>query len=108
MKYACLMLGMAICACVDLNSLQARAESAVVICMWPDGRPTRVGINYDARTVTWANNSAPAKVTDQEVSWEIPGETNFSLNRHSLKIRITGWGGLRNSTSSYACTATAP
>jgi hypothetical protein len=104
MKCTRLMLGMAIGACAALISAKVSAESAILIRMWPDGRPTRVTIDYDARTVTWGDNSAAARITAQEVYWEIPGESSFSFNRHSSKIRITGWGGLRNSTNLYPCT----
>ena len=107
MKYAYLILSISVCVYTALISAEASAESATLVCMWPDGRPTRVGINYDTRTVTWASNSAPVKITDNEVSWEIPGQTSFALNRHSSKIRITGWGGSRNSTNSYPCTTAA-
>jgi hypothetical protein len=107
MTYARFMLGVTMCACAALISADASAESTTLICMWPDGRPTRVAIDYGTRTVTWASNNAPARITDNEVSWEIPGETSFSLNRHSSKIRITGWGGVRNATNSYACTTAA-
>jgi hypothetical protein len=101
-------LASAIYACAMLISVDAGAESATLICMWPDGRPTRVTINYDTRTVTWASNSAPARISDQEILWEIPGETNFSINRRSPKsIRITGVGGLRNATNIYPCTTAA-
>lgn len=109
MRHARLMFGIALCACAGLISAEASAESAVLICMWPDGRPTKVAINYDARIVIWAgSNSAPARITNDEIAWEVPGEASFSLNRRSSKIRITGWGGLRNVTNSYPCTKTAP
>ncbi|HLJ18853.1 MAG TPA: hypothetical protein VKU84_01575 [Stellaceae bacterium] len=107
MKYAYLMLGVAVCAGGTAISAAASAESATLICMWPDGRPTKVGINYDTRTVTWQNNTTPAKITDTEVSWE-KGDAGFSLNRRSSKIRITGWGGNAESSNSYTCTKTAP
>jgi hypothetical protein len=109
MQYARLIAGLALSTFALLFATEARAESAGLICMWPDGRPTKVVINYDARTVTWStNNNATARITNDTVSWEIPGETNFSFNRHSSKIRITGWGGLRNTTNDYACTKTSP
>jgi len=109
MQHARLISGLALCTCALLFATEASAESVALICMWPDGRPTKVVINYDARTVTWStNNSATARITNDAISWEIPGETTFSFNRHSSKVRITGWGGLRNTTNDYTCTRTSP
>jgi hypothetical protein len=109
MPPARLISGLALCACALSLTTGASAESVAMICMWPDGKPTRVVINHDASTVTWSNNNtAPAKITGDQVTWEIPGETNFALNRRSSKIRITGWGGVRNMSNDYACTKTTP
>ena len=109
MPDARLMSGLALCVWALSFATGASAGSVAFICMWPDGRPTKVVINDGAGTVTWSNNNtAPAKITDDQVSWEIPGQTDFALNRRSSKIRITGWGGIRTATNDYICTKTAP
>ena len=100
--------GLAFCASTLLFATEVHAESVAWICMWPDGRPTKVVVN-DASTVTWStNNTAPAKITNDLISWEIPGQSSFALNRRSSRIRITGVAGLRNVSKDYACSTTAP
>ena len=108
MRHGHLMSGLALSICALLYAAEASADSSALICMWPDGRPTKVVVDYDARTVAWSNNSAAARITNDSVSWEIPGETNFSLDRRSSKIRITGWGGLRGTKNDYTCTKVTP